>query len=246
MGSAGRPVSGRDGPSKPPSRALDAMAHAAERARQASASRPTGGGRRPGRRMLPYAVTLVAVLGLVLGLVLTMTGGPSRGSKLSTRAEAVPAATRSTATSAPPTSSPTTSSAPSTAAPTSPSTAPPPTSAPSTSPSSGTSSPPSTSPPSSTSTTAPSGTGAAGPQLSGVVPDSGSAGDLVALTGSGLYDPGGGSVVASFGGTAAPTYCGAQDSCLVQVPDLGPAATSVPVTVTAGAGTSNAISFSYG
>jgi hypothetical protein len=78
-----------------------------------------------------------------------------------------------------------------------------------------------------------------------VVPSGGSAGQLVDITGSELYSPNGGTVVAAFGGKVAPTYCGTQDSCLVTVPDLGPSPSTVPLTVTTDAGTSNELPFAY-
>ena len=216
-----RPASGSSGPWKPPDRALDAMAQAAARARQSGTpgARPPTGGWRPSRPVLLSALAALAAAGLVLGLVFG-TGGTPSGPTPSTRANAVPPPAGSSPTTTATTAAPSTTS-PSTTSPTS------------------------TTTPSST-TTAPTGGSPGGPQLSSIVPDGGTAGQLISISGSGLYSPTGGDVLASFGGTVAPTYCSSQTSCLVEVPDLGPSAATVAVTVTTDAGTSNAVSFSYG
>ena len=55
-----------------------------------------------------------------------------------------------------------------------------------------------------------------------------------------------GQVLTRFNGAAAPTRCQTQTSCTVTVPSMGAAPSSVTVTVTTAAGTSNALTFSYG
>jgi hypothetical protein len=55
-----------------------------------------------------------------------------------------------------------------------------------------------------------------------------------------------GQILARFNGAAAPTRCPTQTSCTVTVPSMGAGPSSVTLTVTTAAGTSNALTFSYG
>jgi hypothetical protein len=55
-----------------------------------------------------------------------------------------------------------------------------------------------------------------------------------------------GQILARFNGAVAPTRCPARTSCSVTVPGNSSPASTVSVTVTTAAGTSNALTFSYG
>ncbi len=97
-------------------------------------------------------------------------------------------------------------------------------------------------------TTAPSPTATAssgsGPVLSALTPSSGSAGQSVAVVGTGFLSSDG-SVVVSFNGQVAPTVCPIQTNCTVTVPAMSDPPPTVPVTITTASGTSNALSFVY-
>ncbi len=83
------------------------------------------------------------------------------------------------------------------------------------------------------------------PELLSLVPATGAAGQVVTVSGANLFSPDG-HVEAFLGGEDAPTSCPTQTSCLVTVPALSGPTGSVPLTVETEAGTSNAVSFSYG
>lgn len=82
------------------------------------------------------------------------------------------------------------------------------------------------------------------PELTSVSPPSGQAGQTVTLTGANLYSPSGPMSV-HFGPAAASFSCPSQTTCEAMVPQRPPGPASVPVTVTTGAGTSNAVTFTY-
>jgi hypothetical protein len=65
----------------------------------------------------------------------------------------------------------------------------------------------------------------------------------VVISGTNLISPDG-EILARFGGQPAQTRCPVRTSCTVTVP-VGSPASSVPVTVTTAAGTSNTLAFSY-
>jgi hypothetical protein len=83
------------------------------------------------------------------------------------------------------------------------------------------------------------------PEITALTPSSGTAGQSVVISGSGLFSSDG-HVQTFFGGQQAPTSCPSQSSCTVIVPVLSGPARGVPVTVTTETGTSNAVSFYYG
>jgi hypothetical protein len=66
----------------------------------------------------------------------------------------------------------------------------------------------------------------------------------VVISGTNLISPDG-EILARFGGQPAQTRCPVRTSCTVTVPVVGSPASSVPVTVTTAAGTSNTLAFSY-
>jgi hypothetical protein len=76
-------------------------------------------------------------------------------------------------------------------------------------------------------------------------PSDGTAGQVVAISGTNLISADG-VILARFNGAAAQTRCPARTSCTVTVPDLSSPASTVSVTVTTAAGTSNALTFAYG
>ncbi len=82
-------------------------------------------------------------------------------------------------------------------------------------------------------------------ELLSLIPATGAAGQVVTVSGAYLFSPDG-HVQAFLGGEDAPTSCPTQTSCLVTVPALSGSSGSVPLTVEPEAGTSNAVSFSYG
>jgi hypothetical protein len=86
-------------------------------------------------------------------------------------------------------------------------------------------------------------TGGAVPVLASVSPASGGAGQVLQVSGSGFLS-GDGQIVARFSGQVAPTSCPNQASCTVTVPSLG-ASSSVTLTITTNAGTSNTLTFDY-
>lgn len=83
------------------------------------------------------------------------------------------------------------------------------------------------------------------PQLASVVPETGRAGQVVTVSGTNLFSPDA-RVQAFLGGQPALTRCPTQTSCAVTVLALAGSPTTVPLTIETEAGTSNALSFSYG
>ncbi len=109
-------------------------------------------------------------------------------------------------------------------------------------------SPPSTSAPvpALPSTTVPPGVVASGaPVLRTLDPSSGTAGQVVTISGTNLFSANG-QVQATFDGQQAPTSCPTETSCSVIVPALPGGPHTVVVTVSTESGTSNALTFSYG
>lgn len=94
---------------------------------------------------------------------------------------------------------------------------------------------------SSTTTTSP-GSGS-GPTISALSPNSGTAGTVVTITGSGLVSPDG-QITAYFGSTAAPTTCASGSTCTTTVPSGSPGPETV--TVQTASGTSDGLTFTYG
>jgi hypothetical protein len=83
------------------------------------------------------------------------------------------------------------------------------------------------------------------PVISSLSPASGGAGQVVTITGANFMSADG-QIIARFNGQVAPTSCPEQATCTVTVPTLNPAPTGpVTLTVTTGAGASNAEPFSY-
>ena len=111
---------------------------------------------------------------------------------------------------------------------------------------SGSSTPSSTMPPTSAAppTSAPKTAPGGAPQIAALGPPSGAPGQTVVVTGSGFFSSDG-EVTAYFNGAPAPTGCATQTSCTVTVPDLGAARSTVTVTLSTAAGTSNAVQFTY-
>ncbi len=97
--------------------------------------------------------------------------------------------------------------------------------------------PPQTAPPQ----TAPSGPG---PAIGAVKPSGGTAGQQVALSGSGFFSPDG-HIQVLFDGQEASSDCPTQTACTAAVPDLPGPARTVDVTVVTAAGTSSPVPFSY-
>ncbi len=85
----------------------------------------------------------------------------------------------------------------------------------------------------------------AGPELSSMTPGHGTAGQTVVVSGTNLISSDG-QVLARFNGEAAGTSCSTPTSCTLTVPAIGGARSTVTVTVTTAAGTSNTLTFSYG
>jgi hypothetical protein len=82
------------------------------------------------------------------------------------------------------------------------------------------------------------------PNLLSIRPHAGGIGQVVTVSGTNLYSPDG-LVQASLGGADAPIRCPTQSTCVLTVPaGLGPSA-DIPLTIETEAGTSNALSFSY-
>jgi IPT/TIG domain len=73
---------------------------------------------------------------------------------------------------------------------------------------------------------------------------SGTAGQTVVISGANFLSSDG-QIVARFGGQTTPTSCPEQHTCTVTVPPQAGAPTTVPVTITTAAGTSNAMNFAY-
>jgi hypothetical protein len=80
--------------------------------------------------------------------------------------------------------------------------------------------------------------------LTALEPASGAPGQIIVITGSDLLSPSG-QITAQFGIETTLVACPQQTSCIVMVPPDGAFVSSVPVTVTTDAGTSNALTFSY-
>jgi len=83
------------------------------------------------------------------------------------------------------------------------------------------------------------------PVLSSLSPSTGQAGQSVVATGMGFFSSNG-DIQAYFGGVEAQTSCPSQSTCTFTVPPAPVSQTSVPVTLTTQAGTSNALIFDYG
>ncbi len=228
---------------QPGSRALQAIADAARRSREAatqsiSEPSPTPGSsrgarsafdpptdvrspprapsdRRRGTRLVPAAIAAALVLVLV-SVTLVLTEVAHGKSRASPRPAGVRTTTAGSAT-APPSIHPT-------------------------------SVPPSTVPPSTVSpaSTAPSSTiQGSDPVLSSLTPSSGAAGQSLVISGANFLSANG-DIIARFGGQVVPTRCFDQTSCSVTVPVLVGTQSVVPVTVTTVTGTSNALTFAYG
>lgn len=208
----------------------------------------------PSAETLAKAVVVIALLDIVagaaLGFSLVHIGGSANGAGASARQHH----SQHTTTTASPASAPRTT-APTTASPTSaPATTEPPTSAPATTAPATTA--PATTAPTTTAptTTLPTTTAAPttqkpGPKpvLNGISPASGVAGEVVTLSGTGLFSADG-VISVSFGGVQAPVACPTQTTCRATVPP-GPTAKShrtVEVTLVTQAGTSNQVTFTYG
>ena len=83
------------------------------------------------------------------------------------------------------------------------------------------------------------------PVLSSLTPSSGEAGQSVVISGANFLSANG-QILVRFGGQVAPTRCSGPTSCSVTVPVLAGPPSAVPVTVTTVLGTSNALNFVYG
>jgi IPT/TIG domain len=83
------------------------------------------------------------------------------------------------------------------------------------------------------------------PVLAAISPAAGVGGQVVTLSGTGLFSANG-VITVSFGSTLAPVRCPTETTCRVTVPPRKPASGSVAVRVTTQSGTSNQLSFSYG
>jgi hypothetical protein len=92
-----------------------------------------------------------------------------------------------------------------------------------------------------TTTTAPSGPG---PHITALSPSSGPAGQVVTITGVNLVSADG-QVLASFGGTVAPTSCSSATTCTATAPAAPNGSAKVPVTVKTSEGTSNSLDYTY-
>jgi cytoskeletal protein RodZ len=98
-----------------------------------------------------------------------------------------------------------------------------------------------TSPPTSSTTTLAPGNP---PQLSSISPSQGRGGTVVVIRGTNFFSPNG-LVLAKVDGQPARTNCPRQTSCTVVMPSHAGPPSSVTVTITTEAGTSNALSFAY-
>ncbi len=83
------------------------------------------------------------------------------------------------------------------------------------------------------------------PVLSAVTPDAGTAGQIITVNGSNLFSQDG-NIQASLGGQPADIRCPTETSCMMTVPLLAAPAGNVSITVTTTAGTSVALPFTYG
>jgi IPT/TIG domain len=85
----------------------------------------------------------------------------------------------------------------------------------------------------------------AGPVLAGISPASGQAGQVVTLTGTGLFSANG-VITVTFGSAQASVVCQTETACRATVPPRGAASSgTVSVTVKTQSGTSNKLAFSY-
>jgi IPT/TIG domain len=82
------------------------------------------------------------------------------------------------------------------------------------------------------------------PQIASIDPASGSAGQNIAVTGSGFLSSDG-HIVATFNGQVTATSCPSQNACTVTVPAPVPGESSAQVVITTGSGASNPATFSY-
>jgi hypothetical protein len=89
-----------------------------------------------------------------------------------------------------------------------------------------------------------SATEGAAPVLTTLNPSTGGDGQAVTVSGLNFMSTNG-QVVAQIGGQVAPTSCPVQTSCTVTVPNLGPSARSVQMTISTEAGTSMPVTFQY-
>jgi len=81
--------------------------------------------------------------------------------------------------------------------------------------------------------------------LSSLEPSSGTAGQVLIVTGTDLLSPSG-QITAQFGGETAVIACPMSTSCLMEVPASSGTSASASVTVTTDGGTSNPLTFTYG
>jgi hypothetical protein len=97
-----------------------------------------------------------------------------------------------------------------------------------------------------TTSTLPSlGTPGGAPVISSLSPPGGAGGQTIQVAGSNFLSSDG-QIVATFAGQVAPTSCPSQTTCTVTVPSLSAPPGPVPVVITTSAGTSNAVTFTYG
>ncbi len=82
------------------------------------------------------------------------------------------------------------------------------------------------------------------PVITSLNPSTGNIGQTLQISG-GNFESANGQIVASFAGTAASTDCPTQSTCTVTVPTGIPAGT-VPVTITTAEGVSNTVTFTFG
>ncbi len=83
------------------------------------------------------------------------------------------------------------------------------------------------------------------PVLAAISPGTGIGGQVVTLTGTGLFSANG-VISVTFGSTLAPVRCPTETTCRVTVPPRKPSSGTVAVRVTTQSGTSNQLAFSYG
>jgi IPT/TIG domain len=83
------------------------------------------------------------------------------------------------------------------------------------------------------------------PVLAAISPTAGVGGQVVTLTGAGLFSANG-VITVTFGSTPAPVRCPTESTCRVTVPAHKPSSGTVAVRVTTQSGTSNQLTFSYG
>jgi len=229
----------------PSARALAAMAEAAERSRLTGAG--AEGNRSPSsfrssrlRRWVVLSAGLVVAVAVVAVVVFSSAKG--RGTSASTASSAPVPHSRPVTGSGSPTTHPPTGTSSTVPASTVPaSTVPPPASSPATSPAASPAAVPTPTTSPTPSTSPPSG----GPVLSSLEPSSGTAGQVLIVTGTDLLSPSG-QITAQFGGETAVIACPMSTSCLMEVPASSGTSASASVTVTTDGGTSNPLTFTYG